>query len=242
VSLPFDNDGVDVFDFLAGIRDDRSLCDLPVAIERGIAQFVDPHGDTIEVEIDGQPFRVRYIGMDTPENTSQVEYFGQEATQRNVELVEGKVVTLVKDVSETDQFDRLLRYVLEGDTFVNYALVVEGYATAATYPPDVACSETFLGAEREARDGCKGFWCPTPTVPPPTLPPPTLPPPTLPPPPPPPPTSPPAANCHKSYPTVCIPPPPPDLDCGDISFRRFTVLPPDPHRFDGDNDGIGCES
>jgi micrococcal nuclease len=43
-------------------------------------------------------------------------------------------------------------------------------------------------------------------------------------------------------PTVCILPPPPDLDCGDISFRRFTVLPPDPHGFDGDNDPVGCES
>ena len=36
-------------------------------------------------------------------------------------------------------------------------------------------------------------------------------------------------------------PPPPDLDCPDISYRRFRVLPPDPHRFDGDHDGIGCE-
>ncbi len=24
--------------------------------------------------------------------------------------------------------------------------------------------------------------------------------------------------------------------------KRFTVLQPDPHRFDGDKDGIGCES
>lgn len=49
--------------------------------------------------------------------------------------------------------------------------------------------------------------------------------------------------CDPSYPTVCIPPAPPDLDCGQITFRRFTVLPPDPHRFDGnDDDGIGCES
>jgi hypothetical protein len=50
-------------------------------------------------------------------------------------------------------------------------------------------------------------------------------------------------NCHPAYPTVCIPPAPPDLDCGDITHRFFTVLPPDPHKFDGnDNDGIGCES
>ena len=33
------------------------------------------------------------------------------------------------------------------------------------------------------------------------------------------------------------------LDVGDISERRFTLLPPDPNGFDGnDNDGIGCES
>ena len=48
-------------------------------------------------------------------------------------------------------------------------------------------------------------------------------------------------RCDPSYPTVCIPPPPPDLDCKDIPYRRFRVLPPDPHGFDADHDGIGCE-
>jgi len=59
--------------------------------------------------------------------------------------------------------------------------------------------------------------------------------------PPPPPTSVSGTGCDPAYPTVCIPSPPPDLDCKDITFRRFTVLPPDPHRFDGDHDGVGCE-
>lgn len=49
-------------------------------------------------------------------------------------------------------------------------------------------------------------------------------------------------NCDPSYPDFCIPSPPPDLDCIDISQKKFTVLQPDPHRFDGDKDGIGCES
>lgn len=49
-------------------------------------------------------------------------------------------------------------------------------------------------------------------------------------------------SCDPAYPTVCIPPPPPDLDCGDIPYRNFRVLPPDPHHFDGDGDGIGCET
>jgi micrococcal nuclease len=51
-----------------------------------------------------------------------------------------------------------------------------------------------------------------------------------------------SGNCAPSYPTVCIPPPPPDLNCGDIPYTDFIVLPPDPHGFDGDFDGIGCES
>ena len=65
----------------------------------------------------------------------------------------------------------------------------------------------------------------------------------LPTPPPPPPGG---GNCVASYPTVCIPPPPPDLNCADIPYRNFTVrwdVPdPDPHHFDGNHDGVGCES
>lgn len=50
-----------------------------------------------------------------------------------------------------------------------------------------------------------------------------------------------AANCDPAYPDVCIPSPPPDLDCKDIPYRKFRVLPPDPHNFDGDGNGLGCE-
>jgi hypothetical protein len=67
--------------------------------------------------------------------------------------------------------------------------------------------------------------------------------------PPPPPAGPPPpsnGNCHPSYPTVCIPPPPPDLDCADIRYHNFRVrwdvADPDPHHFDGNRDGVGCES
>jgi hypothetical protein len=52
----------------------------------------------------------------------------------------------------------------------------------------------------------------------------------------------PGGSCDPAYPTVCIPPPPPALDCGEIPYRNFKVLPPDPHHFDGDKDGIGCET
>jgi hypothetical protein len=55
------------------------------------------------------------------------------------------------------------------------------------------------------------------------------------------PTPAPSTNCDPAYPTVCIPPPPPDKNCPDIPYRNFPVLPPDPHNFDLDRDGIGCE-
>lgn len=51
----------------------------------------------------------------------------------------------------------------------------------------------------------------------------------------------PQSNCDPAYPDVCIPRYPPDLNCGDIPYKRFRVLSPDPHNFDGDGDGIGCE-
>ena len=62
-------------------------------------------------------------------------------------------------------------------------------------------------------------------------------------PPPPPPVAPPVdgSGCDPSYPTVCIPPAPPDLNCGDVEFTDFVVRQPDPHKFDGNKDGRGCE-
>lgn len=54
-------------------------------------------------------------------------------------------------------------------------------------------------------------------------------------------TAPSGAGCDAAYPTVCIPPPPPNLNCPDIPYRNFVVLTPDPHGFDRDGDGIGCE-
>jgi micrococcal nuclease len=50
-------------------------------------------------------------------------------------------------------------------------------------------------------------------------------------------------NCDPAYPDFCIAPPPPDLNCKDLApHKKFRVLPPDPHGFDKDGDGIGCES
>jgi micrococcal nuclease len=49
-------------------------------------------------------------------------------------------------------------------------------------------------------------------------------------------------DCDSSYPDFCIPHSPPDLDCKDVlPHKKFTVKQPDPHHFDGNKDGIGCE-
>lgn len=113
-------------------------------------------GDTIDVEMAGEVFRVRYIGMDTPERDT---FYYREATEANRQLVEDQTVILVKDVSETDRNGRLLRYIyLEDGTFVNAELVQQGYAVMVTFPPDVAYQELFRELEQEARGAGRGLW------------------------------------------------------------------------------------
>lgn len=125
-------------------------------------------GDTIEVFLDGQVYTVRYIGIDTPEIKHPevgIEPFGPEAAAYNERLVLGKQIALVKDVSEVDQYGRLLRYVfvrsLDGQ-FVNAELLQQGLAQANQYPPDVACSQTLQAAEEQARAAQLGLWAPAP--------------------------------------------------------------------------------
>lgn len=122
-------------------------------------------GDTIDVQLaDGSVVRVRYIGIDTPERD---EACGPAATAANQQLVGGQRVRLEKDVSETDQFGRLLRYVYVGDVFVNAELVRQGEAEAKRYPPDTAKAEEFETLESQARlagIGCINQSSPTATL------------------------------------------------------------------------------
>ena len=66
----------------------------------------------------------------------------------------------MKDVSETDKYGRLLRYVFAGDTFVNFELVNQGFAAAASFPPDVSCDGMVHLAEEDARSHARGLWAP----------------------------------------------------------------------------------
>jgi micrococcal nuclease len=112
-------------------------------------------GDTIDVDINGAGFRVRYIGINTPERD---EPCSSDATAANATLVDGRVVTMYKDVSETDQYGRLLRYVYVGETFVNAVLVQEGWAEAVEYPPDTSNAPHLEDLEDAARLQGLGCW------------------------------------------------------------------------------------
>lgn len=152
-----------------------TLSDEPRGYEAAVVtRIVD--GDTIVVEVmerSGGPgagraevgveYTVRLIGIDTPESVdprSPVECFGREASAATEALLAGAEVRLVKDVSETDRFGRLVRYVYLGDEMANARLVVNGYASSYTYPPDVRHSDLFTRLEGEARDNDRGLWSP----------------------------------------------------------------------------------
>jgi len=118
-------------------------------------------GDTIEVNISGTLYKVRYIGIDTPElDDKRAEFcaLAQEAARYNRQLVEGKTIRLEKDISETDQYGRLLRYVYADDIFVNAELVAQGLAWAKAYEPDTKYQDYLEEWETEARQAGRGVW------------------------------------------------------------------------------------
>jgi micrococcal nuclease len=190
-------------------------------------------GDTIKVST-GETLRL--IGVDTPETRDPrrpVQCFGREASARAHALLDGARVRLEHDPSQgrRDKYGRTLAYVwLPDGRLYNETIIAEGYAHEYTYAIPYRYRDAFRAAERSAREAGRGLWSPATcagdteqpaarVTPPPDAP----------------------AGCDASYAGVCIPSPPPDLDCGDIAFRRFAVVGPDPHRFDGEGDGIGCE-
>ncbi len=177
-------------------------------------------GDTIDVRLeDGNTYSVRYIGIDSPESGNPLF---AEARKANSDMVFQKEVILIKDVSETDQYERLLRYVVVGDIFVNYELVRTGFASALTYPPDVACSTTFSDAEQYAKNNLLGLWLP---IPPSRLATPVINP---------------TCNCSGNL-----------YNCPNFSTHAeaqacyeycISLGAGDIHRLDGDSDGSACES
>jgi micrococcal nuclease len=191
-------------------------------------------GDTVEVS-KGETLRL--IGMDTPETVDPrepVQCFGREASARAHELLDGTSVYLEYDATQgvLDRYGRTLAYVWLADgRLFNRLMIAGGYAHEYTYDVPYRYQAEFQAAERSAREHDRGLWAPdtcagdttTPADGAPTT------------------DGGAVGGCDVSYPDVCVPPPPPDLDCGDIAFSRFRVVGADPHRFDGDRDGVGCE-
>jgi micrococcal nuclease len=129
-----------------------------------VSKVVD--GDTIEIQKDKQLFKLRLIGIDTPETVDPrrgVQCFGKEASNETKRVSLGREVRLEKDVSEIDKYQRILRYVYvkldDGSfLFLNDYLVRAGFAKSLTYPPDVKYQTRFQAAEQEARSKNLGLW------------------------------------------------------------------------------------
>lgn len=143
-----------------------------------VTRIVD--GDTIVVDIDGNSKTVRFVGVNTPETkhpTKGVEYYGKEASQFTTKMLEGKTVYLQKDVSDTDRYNRLLRFIwlnkpatntptneeIEKNMF-NAILVANGYANVSTYAPDNTYENIFITLENKAKENKIGMWANTSTT------------------------------------------------------------------------------
>jgi micrococcal nuclease len=194
-------------------------------------------GDTVRLA-DGR--RVRLLQIDTPE-LGTGECYSRASRKALLRLTpEGSRVGLEADPSldQVDRYGRLLRYLRRGATNVNLELVRQGAAAPYFYSGDTGrYADRLLAAAKAAKAARRGLWgaCPGTVLDPyrqietrqkdvttrPLVP---------------------QAGCDPSYPTVCIPPYPPDLDCSDVPHKRFKVVGTDPHGFDGDRDGVGCET
>lgn len=118
-------------------------------------------GDTIRVEQNGQTYDIRFLGIDTPElhkTGTPVQCFAEAAQKYLESRVLGQTVTLERDVEDKDKYDRLLRYVRLGDSFLNYDLVHEGYAFIYTYPPNTKYVKNLEEAQKYAIANNSGLW------------------------------------------------------------------------------------
>lgn len=124
--------------------------------EYRVARVLD--GDTIELE-HGE--RVRYLGIDAPENS---ERWGTVAYETNQDLVEGRTVRLELDRPTRDQYGRTLGYIWVGDVMVNERLVDDGLATILLIAHEAKPRylSRLQAAEDRARGATRGLWTPRP--------------------------------------------------------------------------------
>ncbi len=213
----------------------------PVVLRGTVTKVVD--GDTIKFESRGFETTMRLIGIDTPETKRPgypVQCGGPAASSEAARLLpRGTAIRVESDPSQDarDKYGRFLGYVyVQGRGAgargsVNYRLVRGGFAKTYVYGQiPFRYAGPFLGAEIAAKKERRGVWgppCNGDTTKPQTAP-----------------VRTPGASsgrCDPNYTGACIPSSPPDLDCGDITERRFRVVGADVHRFDVDGDGVACE-
>jgi len=121
-------------------------------------------GDTIVVNKEGINESVRLIGIDTPETvhpSKPVQCFGEEASRKTKEWLEGSQVILEIDEGEgeRDKYRRLLAYVYRDDgLFVNLELIKQGYAYEYTYATPYQYQAEFKAAQAEAQTAGNGLW------------------------------------------------------------------------------------
>ncbi|MCH8205920.1 MAG: thermonuclease family protein [Chloroflexi bacterium] len=128
-------------------------------VEARVVGVVD--GATIEVDIGGQLFRVRYLGVEIAQPAqSDAPSLSQEALAFNRFLVEGRTVEIERGSTEADSAGNLLRYVYVDGEMVNKALLTNGYATVSNFPGDFEYKMEFLAAEEKAKASARGIWAP----------------------------------------------------------------------------------
>ncbi len=117
-------------------------------------------GDTLRLDVDGVELRVRLIGIDTPEVYPELECFGEEATAELERLAPvGSTLQYAYDRDPRDPYDRNLLYLTSDDgTFINLAMVENGFAFAVLFEPNDAYWPELQDAERSARDAGRGLW------------------------------------------------------------------------------------
>lgn len=119
-------------------------------------------GDTIVIDFDSTDEKVRLIGVDTPESVhpdkTKNSAFGEEVSRYSKSQLAGKSVGIEFDVQERDQYGRLLAYVYIGNEMYNKKLLEMGYASVATFPPNVKYVDEFTEIQKNARENGVGMW------------------------------------------------------------------------------------
>jgi len=101
------------------------------------------------------------LGVDTPETVDPrkpVQCFGPEASAFTKSRLQGRRVTLERDVETHDRYGRLLAYVVVDGRRFNDELLRDGYARLLVIAPNGSHAREMLDEELAARRAGRGLW------------------------------------------------------------------------------------